>query len=136
MKRNRYIVGGEGSGGVIIPELHFGRDAIIGIALILQEFAEFKGKVSDYKKSLPNYYISKAKFDVVGNPDIALQKVINHYKNQNCKITTSDGVKLDFPGYWIHMRKSNTEPIIRIIVEAPDKKQAEDVQYKLKSFLN
>jgi phosphomannomutase len=136
MKRNGSIVGGEGSGGVIIPELHYGRDAIVGIALVLQEFAEFRGKVSDYKMSLPNYYISKAKFDVIGNPDIVLQKVINHYKNQNCKITTSDGVKLDFPKYWIHMRKSNTEPIIRIIVEALSKQEAEEVQHKLESFLN
>ncbi|MFA5404502.1 MAG: phosphoglucosamine mutase [Ignavibacteria bacterium] len=135
MKRNRSIVGGEGSGGVIIPELHYGRDAIVGIALVLQEFAEYKGKVSDYKISLPNYYISKVKFDVSGNPDIVLQKVINHYKNKSCKITTSDGVKLDFPEYWIHMRKSNTEPIIRIIVEAQSKKEADDVQNELKSFL-
>jgi len=136
MKRNHSIAGGEGSGGVIIPELHYGRDAMVGIALVLQEFAEFKGKVSDYKISLPNYYISKAKFDVKGNPDIVLQKVINHYKNLSCKITTSDGVKLDFPEYWIHMRKSNTEPIIRIIVEAHSKQEAEEVQKKLKSFLN
>lgn len=136
MKRNRSIVGGEGSGGVIIPEIHYGRDAIAGIPFILQEFAEFSGKVSDYKLSLPNYYISKAKFDVVGNPDTVLKKVISHYKNQNCKITTTDGVKLDFPGYWIHMRKSNTEPIIRIIAEARSKKEAEYIQKKLKSFLN
>jgi phosphomannomutase len=136
MKRNKSIVGGEGSGGVIIPDLHYGRDAMAGIVLILQEFAGFKGKISEYKKTLPQYYISKAKFDVKGNPDAVLQKVIKHYKNQNCKITVTDGVKLDFPEYWIHMRKSNTEPIIRIIVEAKSRKEAEDIQVKLKSFLN
>jgi phosphomannomutase len=135
MKHNGSIVGGEGSGGVIIPDLHYGRDAIVGIALILQEFAEYKGKVSEYKNTLPKYYISKVKFDVTENPDKILQKTITHYKNQDCKITTTDGVKLDFPGYWIHMRKSNTEPIIRIIVEARDKNEAEDIQNKLKSFL-
>jgi phosphomannomutase len=135
MKHNRSIIGGEGSGGVIIPELHYGRDAMVGIALVLQEFAEFKGKVSEYKNTLPQYYISKAKFDVTGNPDSTLRKVVEHYKNKNCKITTTDGVKLDFPGYWIHMRKSNTEPIIRIIVEARSKKEAEDIQNELKSFL-
>jgi phosphomannomutase len=136
MKRNKSIVGGEGSGGVIIPDLHYGRDAMVGIAIILQEFAGFKGKISEYKNSLPQYYISKAKFDVKGNPGAVLQKVIKKYKNQNCRITTTDGVKLDFPEYWIHMRKSNTEPIIRIIVEAKSRKEAEDIQIKLKSFLN
>jgi len=135
MKRNKSIVGGEGSGGVIIPELHYGRDAIVGIALILQEFAGFKGKISEYKETLPKYYISKAKFDVKGNPDSLLKKVIAYYKNQDCRITTADGVKLDFADYWIHMRKSNTEPIIRIIVEARGKKEAEDIQSKMKSFL-
>lgn len=136
MKRNGSIVGGEGSGGVIIPELHYGRDAIVGIALVLQEFAEFKGKVSDYKNTLPEYFISKVKFDVKGNSDAVLEKVIGHYKNQNCKITATDGVKLDFPDYWLHMRKSNTEPIIRSIVEAKTKREAEEVQLELKSFLN
>ena len=136
MKRNKSIAGGEGSGGVIIPELHYGRDAIIGIAIVLQEFADFKGKISDYKNSLPQYYISKAKFDVKGNPDKVLQKVISKFKNQNCKITTKDGVKLDFPDYWIHMRKSNTEPIIRIIVEARSKEEAEKIQKNLKGFLS
>lgn len=135
MKRNRSIVGGEGSGGVIIPELHYGRDAVAGIVYILQEFADFKGKISDYKNSLPAYYISKAKFEVKGNPDKVLEKVVKNFKNAGCKISTADGVKLDFPEYWVHMRKSNTEPIIRIIVEARNKKLAEEVQNKFKSFL-
>jgi phosphomannomutase len=135
MKRNKSIAGGEGSGGVIIPELHYGRDAMAGIALVLQEFAGFKGKISQYKETLPKYYISKAKFDVKGNPESVLKKVIQKYRNRNCRITTTDGVKLDFPGYWIHMRKSNTEPIIRIIVEARSKAEAEEIQNELKTFL-
>ncbi len=136
MKINGSIVGGEGSGGVILPELHYGRDAIVGIVLILQEFADFKGKVSDYKKSIPNYYISKEKIRIRVNPDNLMKKVIGHFKNQDCIITTIDGVKLDFPNYWIHMRKSNTEPIIRIIIEAQNKKQAEEIKSRIKSFLN
>jgi len=123
MKKNKSIAGGEGSGGVIIPELHYGRDAIVGIAIVLQEFADFKGKVSEYKNSLPLYHISKEKFEIKGNADKALQKVIEHYRKQDCKITTTDGVKLDFPDYWVHMRKSNTEPIIRVIVEAKLKRK-------------
>jgi len=135
MKKNKSIAGGEGSGGVIIPELHYGRDAMAGIAVILQEFADFKGTISEYKNNLPQYYISKAKFGVKGSPEKVLQKVISHYKKQNCRITLTDGVKLDFPEYWIHMRKSNTEPIIRIIVEARNKEEAEKIQKNLKGFL-
>ncbi|MBI5403902.1 MAG: phosphoglucosamine mutase [Ignavibacteriae bacterium] len=135
MKKNKSIAGGEGSGGVIIPELHYGRDAMAGIAIVLQEFADYKGKISEYKDNLPQYYISKAKFGVKGNPEKILQKVISHFKRQNCRITASDGVKLDFPEYWVHMRKSNTEPIIRIIVEARNKEEAEKIQKKLTGFL-
>lgn len=134
MKKNKSIAGGEGSGGVIIPELHYGRDAIVGIAIVLQEFADFKGKISEYKNNLPLYHISKEKFEVKGNPDKALQKVISHYRKQNCKITTTDGVKLDFPDYWVHMRKSNTEPIIRVIVEAKLKRKQEEYKKFLKDF--
>lgn len=136
MKRNKSIVGGEGSGGVIIPGLHYGRDAMVGIALVLQEFAGFKGKVSEYKDTLPKYFISKAKFEVNGNPENILEKVIEKHSGEDCVITTTDGVKLDFPDYWVHMRKSNTEPIIRIIVEARSEKDAEEIQSKLKLFIN
>lgn len=134
MKRNKSIAGGEGSGGVIIPELHYGRDAIVGIAIVLQEFADFKGKISEYKNNLPLYHISKEKFEVKGNPDKALQKVIAHYRKKDCKITTTDGVKLDFPDYWVHMRKSNTEPIIRVIVEAKLKRRQKEYKNFLKDF--
>jgi phosphomannomutase len=133
MMKNKSVVGGEGSGGVIYPELHYGRDAIIGMALILQEFAESGMKVSDYKNSLPQYYIVKAKIENVKNPDKILKTVIEKYKKTDCKITTIDGVKLDFPDYWIHLRKSNTEPIIRIITEAKSAKEAESIQQKFVS---
>ena len=133
MMKNKSIIGGEGSGGVIYPELHYGRDAIVGLALILQEFAESKMKVSDYKNALPQYFISKAKIENVKNPDKILKTVIARYKKAECKISTLDGVKLDFPEYWIHLRKSNTEPIIRIITEAKSRKEADSIQQKFVS---
>lgn len=133
MMKRKSIIGGEGSGGVIYPELHYGRDAIIGLVLILQEFAESKMKVSEYKNALPQYYISKAKIENVKNPDKILKTVQSIYKNSGCKITTIDGVKLDFPDYWIHLRKSNTEPIIRIITEAKSRKEADSIQQKFVS---
>jgi phosphomannomutase len=129
MQINSSVVGGEGSGGIILPELHYGRDAMVGIALVLAEFAGYKGSVSDYKKhELPQYHISKDKMENVKDPDGILKKVIAKYKNENCRISIIDGVKLDFPGYWIHLRKSNTEPIIRIITEAPAEKEASKIQ--------
>jgi len=128
MKRNKSLVGGEGSGGVIIPDIHYGRDAIIGIAIVLQEFADFDGTVSDYKNKLPEYHIVKTKMEFTRKPDIILKKVIRSNRNKECKINTDDGVKLDYKDYWIHLRKSNTEPIIRIIVEARTKTQAETIQ--------
>jgi len=133
MMKNKSVVGGEGSGGVIYPELHYGRDAIIGMALILQEFTESGMKVSDYKNSLPQYYIVKTKIENVKNPDKILKTVIEKYKKADCKITTIDGVKLDFTDYWIHLRKSNTEPIIRIITEAKSAKEAKSIQQKFVS---
>lgn len=136
MKKRQAVVGGEGSGGVILPELHYGRDSLAGIGLLLSEFAEFDGTVSDYKKSLPQYYILKTKLEDVKNPDKILEKVLTIYKTKNCRITKTDGVKLDFPDYWIHLRKSNTEPIIRIIVEAADKNTAAKIVKDFRKSLN
>lgn len=120
MKRNGSICGGEGSGGVIIPNSlggHYGRDSLYGIVIILQEIAESGLSVSEYKKSLPQYKIEKSKIKNVKNPDAYLKKIIRENKNKNCKITTTDGVKLDFENHWLHYRKSNTEPVVRIIKE-------------------
>lgn len=133
MMKRKSIIGGEGSGGVIYPVLHYGRDAIVGMALILQEFAESGMKVSEYKNALPQYHIVKAKIENVKNPDRILKTVTGKYKNAGCRITTIDGVKLDFPDYWIHLRKSNTEPIIRIITEAKTAKEAASIQEKFVS---
>lgn len=128
MMKNGSVIGGEGSGGVIYPKIHYGRDAMVGIALVLQEFASFDGEVSEYKNFISRFHISKAKINDVRNPDSVLNSIIRKYKNKDCKITTKDGVKLDFEKYWVHIRKSNTEPIIRIITEAEGKKETEKIQ--------
>ncbi|HRE40154.1 MAG TPA: phosphoglucosamine mutase [Ignavibacteria bacterium] len=133
MIANRSIIGGEGSGGIIYPELHYGRDAIVGLALILNELADFKGKLSEYKKSLPQYHIVKSKIENVENPDKILNDVIKKYTGENCVIDKRDGVKIDFENHWIHLRKSNTEPIIRIITEAKSEEEAIFIQ---ENFIN
>ena len=120
MKKRGSIVGGEGSGGVIIPDKlggHYGRDCVFGIPIILNELSDSGIKLSEYKNLLPAYKIEKSKIEV-SNPDKFLKEIIKKFKNnKNCKINTADGVKLDFEDYWIHYRKSNTEPIVRIIIE-------------------
>ena len=130
MMRNKSVIGGEGSGGVIYPELHYGRDSIIGIALALSEFADFGGTVSEYKKSLPAYFITKAKIENVKDPEKVLSKIEKQFSSEKdvMKIRKTDGIKIDFKDYWVHLRKSNTEPILRIITEAKDIAEADKVQ--------
>lgn len=132
MQKNGSVIGGEGSGGVIFPELHYGRDSIIGIALILNEFADSNKKISEYKNSLPQYFISKTKLENVKYPEKILKNIEKKYRKDNdvIKIWKNDGLKIDFKNYWVHMRKSNTEPIIRIITEAGSKAEAEELQKK------
>ncbi|MHB1686029.1 MAG: phosphoglucosamine mutase [Ignavibacteriaceae bacterium] len=124
MKEVNAIIGGEGSGGVIYPDLHYGRDALVGIAITLQHLTEFGGTISQLKNSLPSYFISKKKIDL-GNsqPDGIIKKLLEKY--QDGKINSEDGLKIDFEDHWVHFRKSNTEPIIRIIVEAKSEETAE-----------
>lgn len=127
MKEVGALVGGEGSGGVILPASHIGRDAPVGIGLTLQNLAEFGGTVSELKQSLPQYSITKGKVDLGSlNPDAVLRRLQDKYSSKG-KVNTSDGLKLDFPDSWVHLRKSNTEPIIRIIAEAPEKKKADEL---------
>ncbi len=127
MKEVGALVGGEGSGGVILPASHIGRDAPVGIGLTLQHLAEFGGTLSELKQSLPQYSITKGKVDLgTLNPDDVLKKIQDKYSSKG-KATTADGLKLDFPDSWVHLRKSNTEPIIRIIAEAPEKKKADEL---------
>lgn len=133
MKSNGSVIGGEGSGGVILPESHYGRDSLVGLALILSELAESGLTVSGYKRALPQYSIAKAKISGVKNPDKALAAVKRMFEKdpELIKVWTNDGLKLDFRRHWIHLRKSNTEPIIRIITEAGSMKEAERIQSEL-----
>ncbi|HEY3251602.1 MAG TPA: phosphoglucosamine mutase, partial [Ignavibacteria bacterium] len=136
MKEVKAIIGGEGSGGVILPEVHYGRDSLVGIAIILNEFAEFGGKVSEYQKLLPQYHIKKAKIDLDNgiNPDKIFAFLKDKYKDypQNYE----DGLRIDFENSWVNFRKSNTEPIVRIITEAKTRKEAETLQNRLLNEIN
>ena len=125
MKETGAVIGGEGNGGVIYPEAHYGRDALVGVALFLTILAQRKIKPSLLRQTYPQYFISKNKIYLTPqiNVDEVLSKIKNNYKQ--FKINDIDGVKIDFPQGWVHLRKSNTEPIIRIYSEAPTEEQAE-----------
>jgi phosphomannomutase len=121
------IVGGEGNGGVILPESHIGRDAPVGVGLTLQHLVEFGGTLSELRASLPQYFITKGKIDLGSlNPEEVLERLQASHSGKG-RATTTDGLKIDFPDAWVHLRKSNTEPILRIIAEAPEKKRADDL---------
>lgn len=118
MKKQGAVIGGEGSGGVIVPEVHFGRDAMVGIGLFLQSLTNFGGKTSELKASLPQYTIAKDKIAIGAlRPDVVLRKLQKKYSKSE-RVNIDDGLKIDFASSWVHLRKSNTEPIIRIIAEA------------------
>lgn len=135
MKEVKAVVGGEGSGGVILPEVHYGRDSLVGIAIILSELAEFKGKVSEYKKMLPEYHIRKAKIELTGiDPDSIFKFLKDKYKNYQQNF--EDGLRIDFETSWANFRKSNTEPIMRIIAEAQTPVEAEELQAKFLAEIN
>jgi phosphomannomutase len=125
MKANNAIIGGEGNGGIILPESHYGRDALVGIALFLSLLSEKQISVSALKKTYPLYFMSKKKIDL--NPSIDVDALLSAMEKsyQNETLTTFDGVKIDFIDSWVHLRKSNTEPIIRIYTEAPSQVQAD-----------
>lgn len=119
------VIGGEGNGGVIYPTAHMGRDALVGIALILTYLAKTGQRLSELRDKLPKYFISKQRIDLEHTTDIfmILQRVKEIYKNH--EVTDIDGVKIDFPDKWVHLRKSNTEPIIRVFSEAHSREEAE-----------
>ena len=118
MKQHHAIIGGEGNGGIIYPELHYGRDALVGIALFLTKLAKYGKSVSRLRASYPNYYISKQKIELTEDIDVdqLLAMIQEKYKRQ--PINDVDGVKIEFGKEWVHLRKSNTEPIIRIYTES------------------
>ena len=127
MKATNAIIGGEGNGGVIYPESHYGRDALVGIALFLSHLAHKNMKVSELRKTYPAYYISKQKIEL--SPAIDIDAILKQVEEKFAseKVNTIDGVKIDFPEKWVHLRKSNTEPIIRIYSEAKSMEEADEL---------
>lgn len=135
MRKNGAVIGGEGNGGVIYPASHYGRDALVGVALFLTMLAKSGKKVSEIRAAMPAYSIAKTKVELTPeiNVDAVLDAVKNHYADQ--KLTTIDGVKIDFPDSWVHLRKSNTEPIVRIYSEAATMAEAEKLGEEIKKFI-
>lgn len=136
MQEHDAVIGGEGNGGVICPELHYGRDALVGIAMVLQLLAEENVSASEYRASLPDYYMSKNKIqlgDLGKDADEVLETVKEHFTSLNPN--TTDGVKIDFAEGWVHLRKSNTEPIIRIYSEGKSPEAAKGFANKIFDLL-
>lgn len=131
MKAQGAIIGGEGNGGVIFPESHYGRDALVGIGLFLTHLANKGMKISELRASYPNYVMSKNKIELSPalDVDLILKTIAEHY--QQFPVNTIDGVKIDFPNGWLHLRKSNTEPIIRIYAEAPSESEANELAQEI-----
>jgi phosphomannomutase len=131
MKETNAIIGGEGNGGIIYPELHYGRDALVGIALFLTHLAKSGKSCSQLRASFPSYHISKNKIELTPEIDVdgILEAIQERYKNQ--PINTIDGVKVEFDKEWVHLRKSNTEPIIRIYSESDSESKAEHLAQKM-----
>lgn len=127
MKEVGAVIGGEGNGGVIYPAAHYGRDALVGIALLLTYFAKLGKRISEIRNMYPHYEMAKNRIDLKEgcNPDAILAKMKEKYQGDN--VTTIDGVKIDFEDKWVHLRKSNTEPIIRVYSEAHTAKEAQDL---------
>ena len=138
MRQTGAIIGGEGNGGVIYPELHYGRDALVGVALFLTLLAKKGMKVSELRKTYPDYIISKNRKDLTPDMDVdaLLKKVADLYNAKaDCQVSTIDGVKIDFEDGWVHLRKSNTEPIVRIYSEAHTESRANELAEMVKQML-
>ena len=136
MRKTGAVIGGEGNGGVIYPELHYGRDALVGVALFLTLLAKRGMKVSELRKTYPDYIISKNRIDLTAGMDVdgLLKRLADKYNaTPGCKVTTIDGVKIDFEDGWVHLRKSNTEPIIRIYSEAHTESRANELAEQVKA---
>jgi phosphomannomutase len=138
MKEVHAVIGGEGNGGIIYPELHYGRDALVGIALILSLMATKDKTLHHIKASYPSYYMYKDKIEL--DPDMDFKKLTDHLSKlySDAKMNVIDGLKLDFPESWIHLRKSNTEPIVRIYSEAREQNVAralcEQIKTRIQQF--
>lgn len=131
MKETDAIIGGEGNGGIIYPNLHYGRDALVGIALFLSHFAKEGKKMTEIKSELPQYFMAKEKIALEPGIDVddLLEKFAERYSNES--VDRTDGVKIDFPDEWVHLRKSNTEPIIRVYTESKSPEGAESLGLRI-----
>lgn len=131
MKATHAIIGGEGNGGIIYPESHYGRDALVGIALFLSHLATSETTPTALRATYPSYFMAKKRMELT--PKIDVDKLLKHLANKYASydINTIDGVKIDFPNSWVHLRKSNTEPIIRIYTEAPSSEEANELADKI-----
>jgi phosphomannomutase len=136
MKAKNAIIGGEGNGGIIYPELHYGRDALVGIAILLSALANKKVNLSTYRSQMPDYFMSKDKIALTPEIDIdsLLAKVASEYQDK--EIDTQDGVKVYFEGGWVHLRKSNTEPIIRLYSEGATPEKAKELAKIVQDFVS
>ncbi len=125
MKETGAVIGGEGNGGVIYPELHYGRDALVGVALFLSHLARRGGTMTELRRTYPAYFASKNKIALTPaiDTDKVLREIAARYAGE--RVDTTDGVKIDFPENWVHLRKSNTEPIIRVYTEARTMEEAD-----------
>ncbi|RLJ31351.1 phosphomannomutase [Chryseobacterium sp. 7] len=139
MKEKNAVIGGEGNGGIIYPELHYGRDSLVGVALFLTHLAKENKTVSELRAGYPSYFMGKKKIELTPEIDVdaILSKMGQEYQNED--VSTVDGVKIDFEKNWVHLRKSNTEPIIRIYTEAKSQEEADqlgdDIIAKIKSLI-
>lgn len=136
MKETNAVIGGEGNGGIIYPESHYGRDALVGTALFLMLLAEKKCTAQELRDSYPSYFMSKKKVELTPDLDVdkLLQAAEESYKGE--EVSTIDGVKIDFEDSWVHLRKSNTEPIIRIYTEAPSQARADELADRVIDKIN
>jgi len=127
MKENNAVIGGEGNGGIIYPESHYGRDSLVGVALFLSHLAQLKISCKELRDSYPSYFMSKNKIELTPeiDVDLILETIAANYKNED--VITIDGVKINFASEWVHLRKSNTEPIIRIYTESTSQQSADDL---------
>ena len=135
MKAVNAVIGGEGNGGIIDPQLHYGRDSLIGTTLFLSLLSACKLSVSELKKTYPEYFMGKGKIQLEPSMDVDALLLAIEKKYVNNKPNTIDGVKIDFETSWVHLRKSNTEPIIRVYTEAPTQEEADLLMNRFKEEL-
>ncbi len=135
MKEVKAVIGGEGNGGIIYPELHYGRDAMVGIALFLTHLAKSGMNATQLRATYPNYYIAKKKVDL--DLSVNIEKLFEELENKYSKypVNTIDGVKIEFDKDWVHLRRSNTEPIIRIYAESNSETTADNISNQIMSDL-